>query len=58
MEVDKIKVEKTIQEKYLESLSDKEKRAYEIAKDHLGMSFHLEKSIGFIKFKQTYESSH
>lgn len=47
--------EKTIQEKYLESLIPKEKKAYEIAKDHLGMSFQLEKSIGFIKFKKEEE---
>lgn len=44
--------EKTIQEKYLESLLPKERKAYEIAKDHLGMSFQLEKSIGFIRFKK------
>ena len=44
--------EKSIQQKYLESLTPKEKQAYEIAKDHLGMSFQLEKSIGFIQFKK------
>ena len=45
--------DRTIQQKYLDSLSVKEKQAYEIAKDHLGMSFDLEKSIGFIQFKKT-----
>jgi hypothetical protein len=35
---------------YLESLSKKEQKAYNIAKDHLGSSFSLEKSIGFIGF--------
>lgn len=34
--------------KYLETLSETELKAYEIAKDHLGMSFQLEKSLGFI----------
>lgn len=48
-------IEKTIQEKYLESLLPKERKAYEIAKDHLGMSFQLEKSIGFISFKKEEE---
>jgi hypothetical protein len=39
-----------LQKLYLESMSDKEKKAYEIAKDHLGMSFQIEKSIGYINF--------
>jgi len=37
-------------EKYLESLSEKEKKAYEIAKSHLGMSFQLEKSNGYLNY--------
>ena len=37
-------------EKYLESLSEKEKQAYEIAKSHLGMSFQLEKSNGYLNY--------
>ena len=39
-----------LQKLYLESMSDKERKAYEIAKDHLGMSFQIEKSIGYINF--------
>lgn len=35
---------------YINDLSDNEKKALEIAKDHLKSSFSLEKSIGFIKF--------
>lgn len=35
---------------YLQSLNAKEFKAYEIAKSHLGTSFQLEKSIGFIKW--------
>ena len=36
---------------FLEQLSIKERRAYEIAKNHLGMSFQLEKSVGYLKWK-------
>ena len=35
---------------YLQSLSTKEKKTYEIAEKQLGTSFSLEKSIGFIEF--------
>jgi hypothetical protein len=38
-------------EKYVESLSEKELKAYHIAKSHLGTSFSLEKSRGFIDWK-------
>ena len=40
-------VAKKILKQYIASLSDKEKQTYTIAKDHLGSSFSLEKSIGF-----------
>jgi len=33
---------------YLQSLSEKERRAYEIAKSHLETSFQIEKSNGFL----------
>lgn len=36
---------------YLQSLSEKEHKAYLIAKSHLGSSFQLEKSNGFLKWK-------
>lgn len=36
---------------YLESLNKKEIQAYNIAKNHLGSSFELSKSIGFIQWK-------
>ena len=39
---------------YLESLSEKELRAYIIAKNHLSTSFQLEKSIGFVTFCENY----
>ena len=35
---------------YIKSLSPKEYKAYLIAKSHLGMSFDIEKSIGFLKW--------
>ena len=35
-------------EMYLKSLSPKEYKAYLIAKEHLGMSFDIEKSVGFL----------
>ena len=39
---------------YLKSLSEKEFKAYEIAKSHLGSTFDLEKSIGFLQWKALY----
>lgn len=44
--------EKTLGELYVESLSPKELQAYLIAKSHLGSSFHLEKSVGYLKWKK------
>ena len=41
-----------MQKEYVKSFNEKEKKAYEIAKSHLGMSFDLEKSIGFHEWKQ------
>lgn len=38
-------------ELYIESLSPKEKKSYLIARDHLGTSFSLEKSVGFLAWK-------
>ena len=35
---------------YIEQLSEKEQVAFKIAKEHLGSSFNLEKSIGFQKW--------
>lgn len=45
----------TLKQQYLDSLSPKEKKAYLIAQDHLGNSFTLEKSIGFIKWQSQLE---
>ena len=38
------------QTQYLTQLTEKEKKAYEIAKGYLGSSFNLSKSIGFQKW--------
>jgi hypothetical protein len=39
-------------ESYLKSLDALEKKTLDIAKSHLGTSFNVRKSIGFIKWKQ------
>jgi len=44
------KNQKTLLEEYITSLSEKEKKAYEIAQEQLGMSFDLKKSNGFLSF--------
>ena len=40
-------------EEYISQLTEVEKIAYEIAKEHLGSSFTLEKSVGFLSWKQS-----
>lgn len=35
---------------YIETLSEKEQKAFHIAKEQLGMSFDLKKSNGFLTF--------
>jgi len=37
-----------LEQEYLSSLSEKERMGYEIAKDYLGSTFHLQKSNGYI----------
>ncbi len=37
---------------YLDSLNEKETLAYNIAKSHLGSSFSLEKSNGFLEWRK------
>jgi hypothetical protein len=43
-----------LKEMYIETLSPKEKKAYLIARDHLGMSFTLEKSVGFLQWRKSF----
>jgi len=37
-------------QEYISTFTEKEKKAYEIATSHLGSSFNLEKSLGFIQW--------
>jgi hypothetical protein len=46
-----IKLDTLSVEKYLNSLSDHERKTMEIAKEHLGTSFNINKSIGYIEWK-------
>ena len=43
-----------LSEMYLDTLSPKEKKAYLIAREHLGMSFTIEKSVGFLQWKKQF----
>ena len=45
------------EEEYILSMSEKERKAYEIAKDHLGSLFTLHKTAGFIQWKKKQESN-
>lgn len=59
MEQNKELEKDSLQNKYVESLSEKERKSYEIAKEHLGMSFQLDKSVGYLKWlkKQSIPTS-
>jgi hypothetical protein len=48
---------KLLEDQYIESLPEKEKKAYEIAKEHLGMSFQLDKSVGYLKWLKNLKTS-
>lgn len=39
-----------LQDEYLATLNEKELKAYWIAKTHLGDSFQIEKSVGYLKW--------
>uniref|UniRef100_A0A6C0DKN5 Uncharacterized protein n=1 Tax=viral metagenome TaxID=1070528 RepID=A0A6C0DKN5_9ZZZZ len=54
-QIDKI-TEKELMEEYIKTFSKKELQSYEIAKNHLGTSFQLEKSNGFLKWKKQQET--
>ena len=43
---------KTLIDQFLKSLSEKELKGYQIAKDHLQSSFSIEKSNGFLEWKK------
>ena len=46
--------EQTHLDTYVKTFDEKELKAYNIAVDHLGMSFQLEKSIGYIAWKKVH----
>jgi hypothetical protein len=48
-----LKMENSIVNEYLASLTPKEKKAYEIAKEHLGCLLDVEKTNGFLKWIKT-----
>ena len=47
-----ISKEQSYLDAYLKTFDEKELKAYNIAAEHLGMSFQLEKSIGYIAWKK------
>jgi len=53
MKTEQTKTSQQLQEAYFASLNEKEIKAYHIAKSHLGMSFDLKKSNGFLEYVQT-----
>jgi hypothetical protein len=48
----KMETEDKLETEYINSLTEIEKKGYEIAKSHLGSSFSLKKSIGFKQWKK------
>jgi hypothetical protein len=42
---------------YLESMNEKERKGYEIAKNHLGSAFSLEKSVGYVAWLEKLVST-
>lgn len=50
--MDIVTVKTNMVEDYLNSLTNQEKKTMNIAKDHLGTSFNILKSIGFIKWNE------
>lgn len=55
MEIDYDDTVTNIMKEYYESLTDFEKHGMRIAKQHLGSSFDLKRSSGFIKWKEFKE---
>ena len=49
-------MENKLVNEYLSSLNAQEKKTLEIAKDHLGTSFNIKKSIGYITWKTKKEN--
>jgi hypothetical protein len=47
-----VSTEQSYLDAYIKTFDEKELKAYNIAVEHLGMSFQLEKSIGYIAWKK------
>lgn len=48
------KTDTELAEIYVKNLPEKQIQGYNIAKSHLGMSFQVEKSVGFLNWKKKY----
>jgi len=48
-------MESSLEDKYIASMTSKEKLALKIAYKRLGSSFSIKKSIGFLKWKKNIE---
>jgi hypothetical protein len=49
-----VSTEQSYLDAYVKTFDEKELKAYNIAVEHLGMSFQLEKSIGYIAWKKEH----
>ena len=56
MEEQNIPTKEELHMLYISQMSVQERKAYEIAKEHLETSFNIEKSIGFIEWKKERKS--
>lgn len=45
-----------IVEEYINQMTDHEKKTFKIAQEHLGTSFNIKRSIGFINWKEKQKS--
>jgi len=51
-----IEIQESVKQ-YLHQMNEKERKAYGIAKEHLGTSFHIVKSVGYLEWKAKQKSS-
>ena len=54
--MDNNKEKEVLEKEFLDSLNDKERMAYHIAKSHLGTMFSLDKSNAFLQWINEHES--
>lgn len=48
--IPKLPDKSALRQEYIDQLTEKERLVFEIAKEHLGSSFNIERSIGFQEF--------